>query len=130
MVQDKQICFLVPRETNIQFSGNSGWYIMTTIDSYDGQRDNAAEPGSANQADFLSWFSTNSFGGTNYSNTPVGAVTTVDEPHLQGKVGPDAYYGNWALGKSFGISAWAGQAEGNGWPGIMFQAVGDPFVRK
>lgn len=107
----------------VSFSGNSGWFIMTTVDSYDGQRVTF-------QAGYLTWFATNSFGGTNYSNTPVGAVTTVEEPSLSGKVGPDAYYGGWASGKSFAISAWAGQAEGNGIPGLYFQAVGDPFVRK
>jgi hypothetical protein len=111
----------------VSFFGNSGWFIMTTEDSYDGQRDEAPE---FPQADFLTWFASDSFGGTNYSNTPVGAVTTVDEPGPAGKVGPDAYYGSWAAGKTFGISAWAGQAEGFGAPGIRFQAVGDPFVRK
>ena len=100
---------------------------MTTVDSFDGQRDESPE---FPQADFLTWFASNAFVGTNYSNTPVGAVTTVDEPGFSGKVGAGAYYGNWAAGKSFGISAWAGQAQGNGSPGIEFQAVGDPFVRK
>ena len=110
----------------VQFFGESGWYIMTTIDSFDGQR-------VTSQANYLTWFSNNAFGGTNYSNTPVGAVTTVDEPGVQGKVDPTVYYGQWAVGKSFAISAWAAQELGNGIPGIVcfyFQAVGDPFVRK
>ena len=73
---------------------------------------------------------TNAYGGTNYSNTPVGAVTTVEEPGIPGKVSPSVYYGYWASGKSFAISAWAAQIVGNGSPGMYFQAVGDPFVRK
>jgi hypothetical protein len=106
----------------IQFLGQSGWYIMNTIDSFNGDR--------TVPTGFLSWFATNSLGGTNYSNTPVGAVTTVDEPDLQGKVAPAVYYGDWAAGKSFAISAWDAQIQGNGKPGIYFQAIGDPFVRK
>jgi hypothetical protein len=110
----------------VRFFGNSDWYIMTTIDSFDGHRVTF-------QAGYLTWFASNAFGGTNYSNTPVGAVTTVDEPGTQGKVAPAVYYGQWAAGKSFAISAWAAQEQGNGIPGVVcfyFQAVGDPFVRK
>ena len=93
------------------------------MDSYNGQRGTF-------QAGFLLWFSTNSLGGTNYSNTPVGAVTTVDEPSQQGKVSPSVYYGYWASGKCFANTAWAAQVVGNGNAGTLFQAVGDPFVRK
>jgi hypothetical protein len=107
----------------VRFFGQSGWYIMNTIDSYNGDR-------ATTQADFLSWFATNSFGGMNYSNTPVGAVTTVDEPTIDGKVDPVIFYGDWAAGKSFAISAWDAQMQGNGVPGLYFQAIGDPFVRK
>ncbi len=106
-------------DKNVQFFGNSGWFIMTTIDSFNGQRVTF-------QANYLTWFASNAFGGTNYSNTPVGAVTTVDEPH-GGKPDPAVYYGDWAAGKSFAISAWAAQASN---PSAYFQAVGDPFVRK
>jgi hypothetical protein len=115
---------------SIKFFGQSGWYIMTTIDSFDGQRDTDPSQHDFVQANFLSWFTTNSFGGTNYSNTPVGAVTTVEEPQVQGHVNPAVYFGDWEAGKSFAISAWAAQTIGNGLPGIYFQAVGDPFVKK
>jgi alpha-tubulin suppressor-like RCC1 family protein len=110
----------------VVFSGDSGWYIMTTIDSFDGQR-------ATMQSSYLTWFASNAFGGTNYSNTPIGAVTTVNEPGLSGKPSPTAFYGDWAAGKSFAISAWDAQEQGNGTPGVdahFFQAVGDPFVRK
>jgi len=109
----------------IRFFGDSRWFIMTTVDSYDGRRD-------AGEAGFLTWFAASSFGGTNYSNTPVGAVTTVEEPYIFGKVTPDVYYGDWAAGKSFAISAWAAQPLGWARSGTerYFQAVGDPFVTK
>jgi hypothetical protein len=47
-----------------------------------------------------------------------------------GKVSPSVYYGDWAAGKSFAISAWDAEIQGNGGLGSYFQAVGDPFVRK
>jgi alpha-tubulin suppressor-like RCC1 family protein len=120
----------------VRFFGQSGWYVMTTVDSFDGERDTDSSQHDYVQANFLSWFSTNSFGGTNYSNTPVGAVTTVDEPSVQGKPNPATYYGGWAAGKSFAISAWAANSAWAGYNpdgingGPQFQAVGDPFVRK
>lgn len=107
----------------IRFYGQSGWYIMTTIDSFNGMRQTG-------QASFLTWFVTNAFSGTNYSNTPVGAVSTVDEPGLSGKPSPYIYYYSWAAGKTFGIAAWWAQYVTFGSPGIRFQATGDPFVRK
>ena len=107
----------------IRFSGNSGWYIMCTGQSFDGQRITF-------QGNYLTWFLSNSFAGTDYANTPVGAVTTVNEPGINGKPSTFVYYGEWAAGKSFAISAWAAQVQGNGEPGLYFQAVGDPFVKK
>ena len=113
-------CFV---DGSVRFFGNSGWFIMSTIDSFNGQRVTF-------QAGYLTWFATNAFGGTNYSNTPVGAVTTVNEPRLQGKPSSAVYYGEWSAGKSFALSAWDAQIEGNGIPVVYFHAVGDPFIRK
>ncbi len=100
----------------VQFSGSSGWYIMTSVDSFCGHRYTF-------QSSYLTWFASNSFGGTNYSNTPVGATTTVDEPGSPG-TNPEIYYQEWVAGKSFAISAWAGMHS------KYEQAVGDPFTRK
>jgi hypothetical protein len=111
----------------VSFYGQSGWYIMSTIDSYSGQRQDQAGDGLA-QACFLTWFSTNSFGGTNYSNTPVGGITYVDEPGDDQLLDRSSYYGSWAAGKDFAISAWSYRPQNAAL--IMFQAVGDPFVRK
>ena len=32
------------------------------------------------QGNFLEWYASNAFGGANYSNTPIAAVSHVDEP--------------------------------------------------
>jgi alpha-tubulin suppressor-like RCC1 family protein len=108
--------------TEVEFFG-SNWYIMASVDSFNGQRN-----GGGFQSGFLTWFATNAFGGTNYSNTPIGTVTHVNEP------GPAwentyNYYGNWAAGRSFAITAWSALVGLHG-PCIQFQAIGDPFVRK
>ena len=102
------------------WNGNSGWWIINTLDSYNGHQ--VQLPGS--QESFTDWFSQTGFGGTDYSNTPVGAVTTVDEPGLSRKNDSSVYFGLWASGKNFGICAW------NSVLSEYFQAVGDPLVVK
>ena len=62
--------------------------------------------------------------GTNYSNTPVGAVTYTDEPDLPGVNSPSIYFGLWESGKSFAICSWASRNT------PRFQAAGDPFIIK
>lgn len=104
--------------TNIlSWTGDSGWWVIETIESFNGWR----HPG---QGNFTQWFSPNAFGGTNYSNTPVGAVTHTDEPGLPGVNNTQIYFGAWATGKSFAICAWGSRVT------PKFQAVGDPFVRR
>jgi alpha-tubulin suppressor-like RCC1 family protein len=103
----------------VQFSGNSGWFLMETIESYNGQRNGAGFQGC-----FLDWFASNAFGGTNYSNTPVGAPSNVDEPGLPGTNYGGIYFGLWANEKNAGICAW------NARNTPSFQVVGDPLVRK
>ena len=101
----------------VTFSGNSGWYLIETIESYNGQRNGG-------QGNFIQWLSSNAFGGTNYSNTPVGAVTHVEEPEVTGVENSPVYFGLWAIEKNFAICAW------NSRQTPYFQAVGDPFVTK
>ncbi len=113
-------CFV---DGSVRFFGNSGWFLMTTIDSLNGQRVTF-------QAGYLTWFATNSLGGTNYSNTPIGAVTTVNEPGLGGKPNSAVYYSLWAAGKSFALSAWDSELQKNLGLSPFFQAIGDPFVKK
>jgi hypothetical protein len=101
---------------SVKWSGNSGWWIIETVESYNGDR-------VTSQGNFLSWYATNAFGGTNYSNTPVGAGSNVDEPYeIPGSNNSEVYFGLWASGKNFAICAW------NSVLTDEFQAVGDPFV--
>src|SRR5262249_10943238 len=99
--------------------GNSAWYIVETVESYNGFRFNYGGQGT-----FLKWFSTGAFGGASYSNTPVGAVSHVEEPFVSGVNDPAIYFGLWASGRNFAICAWASQLTPN------FQAVGDPLVAR
>jgi hypothetical protein len=97
---------------------------MATVDSFNGQRVTF-------QANYLTWFASNAFWGANYSNTPIGAITHVDEPTAAAD-DTGNYFGNWASGKCFAICAWAGQIGTYGGTNtdLYFQAVGDPFVTK
>jgi alpha-tubulin suppressor-like RCC1 family protein len=101
----------------VKWQGNSTWWIIQTIESYNGARDNT-------MGNFLQWFSATAFGGTDYSNTPVGAITHVDEPGLSGVSSADTYFNLWARKKSFAIAAWNSRGT------EFFQAVGDPLVIK
>ena len=102
----------------VQWKGNSGWWIIRTLESFNGQK---ADPG---QGNFVKWFSSNAFGGTNYSNTPIGASSNVEEPGLESSTTTSAYFGLWASGKNFGVCVWSAINT------IYFQAVGDPFVTR
>jgi len=54
----------------------------------------------------------------------VGAISNVREPGTPGTNYGSAYFGLWAVGKNFAISAW------NATNSVYFQAVGDPLVTK
>ncbi len=96
---------------------NSSWWIIETLESFNGQP-------LGGMGNFTQWFSQNAFGGVNYENTPVGAVSHTDEPTLFRVNDPSLYFGLWASGKNFAISAWYSRRTEH------FQAVGDPFVKK
>ncbi len=110
--------YTFPLDTQMVFYGSSSWYQMTTLESYNGRRYFYDQY----QSSFLMWFYPNAFGGTNYSNTPIGCISHVDEPF--GAPNLQIYYGLWALGKNFAISAW------NAGLTSEIQTVGDPFVTK
>jgi len=76
------------------------------------------------RASFLKWFASSSFGGTNYSNTPVGGVTHVMEPDYAGVSDSSLYFGLWVQHKNFAICAWNSRRT------AQFQAVGDPFTKR
>jgi len=104
----------------VRWFGESRWWIIETIESYNGLRDSPT----AYQSNFLEWFSANGFGGTNYSNTPVGVVTYVEEPGLTGVNDAREYFGLWAKSQYFGSVAW------NSTTTPFLQVVGDPFTKK
>jgi hypothetical protein len=103
----------------VKFHGNSSWYVIETVESDNGQAQQVTD-----QGNFVKWLSSNAFGGTNYSNTPIGAATHVEEPSLGGVENSAIYFGLWETGKTFASCAW------NSRQTPYFQAVGDPFVTK
>jgi hypothetical protein len=111
-----------PVDGTIVFGGSSEWYLIETIESYNGER-------VTSQGHFLQWFSAGAFSATNstitnYSNTPVGAVSHVDEPGAYNAENSYVYFGLWAAEKNFAVCAW------NSRQTDKFQAIGDPFTRK
>lgn len=111
---------LYPTDGKVKWHGNSSWWIIETVESWNGQR---YENGMGN---FIQWFSSNAFGGTNYSNTPIGAVCHTDEPGLGGANNAYVYFSLWAGGKNFAITAWSSRSTRT----PHFQAVGDPLIKK
>jgi hypothetical protein len=103
----------------VRWYGNSGWWIIETVESFNGQRAQNSE-----QGNFIKWFSPTAFGGSNYSNTPIGAVSHVEEPTVFGVSSSSPYFGLWAGAKNFAIAAW------NSRNTAFFQAAGDPLTTK
>ena len=115
----KKSCFAYATNGFVNWTGNSRWWIIETVESFNGQRYEA------DQGNFIKWLSSNAFGGTNYLNTPVGAVCHTEEPGSAGTINNESiYFGEWAAGKSFAICAWDSIVTRN------MQAVGDPFVTR
>lgn len=102
----------------VRWTGNSGWWVIETIESFNGERYEN------HQANYTQWFSSNAFGGTNYSHTPVGAVSCTDEPGFGGLNDFSKYFGLWSAGTNFAACAWTSRRT------PRFQAVGDPLVVK
>lgn len=105
---------------SIRFSGNSGWYAMTTWESYNG----VWPWGNGSQGDFISWFSRNAFGGSNYEYTPAAAVTHVKEPTSNAQ--QPGLFACWEAGKPFAYCAWKNDGAGE----LALQVVGDPLVTR
>ena len=116
----------------IQFTGQSGWYIMQTVESFNGQISACYDScdGPICQGTFISWYAADAFGGTNYSNTPVGAVSNVEEPKLLGNNDSGLYFEDWAAGRIFAYSGWNSfTLQNQSWSHFL-QVVGDPFTQK
>ena len=71
----------------------------------------------------MQWFANTAFGGTNYANTPVAAVTYTDEPLATANAN-DVLFQLWSGGNNFAICAWASRKT------PYYQPVGDPFVKR
>jgi len=112
---------LYGRWGQVFFGTNSGWYIMATIESYNGRRDNYGQ-----LSNYTDWFDRRAFSNlaqnTNYETTPVGAVCYAGEPASTGLSDGTVYFQNWNVGKYFCISAWSSAYC------PCFFAVGDPLV--
>jgi len=104
----------------VNWSGESSWYLIETIESYNGRRYNISS------GQFAEWFAANSFGGANYSNTAIAAISSPDEPLCYGVCDPQMYFGLWEAGKIFGVCAWTSMQTQYG----QFQVIGDPFIKK
>lgn len=105
--------------SSVLFTGNSSWFLMTTVESFNGQR--YAEM--VGQGCYINWFCSAAFGGTNFSNTPVGAIGYTEEPYSS-RNHSGVFFGNWAAGKRFGSAAW------NARDVTGFIVIGDPLIKK
>jgi uncharacterized repeat protein (TIGR03803 family) len=123
-VHDGVFSSMYPTNGAVVWSGNSKWWIIETIESFNGQRDASLGPGGQQaQGDVEEWFAPNAWGGTNYSNTPVGAVSHVEEPGFA--INGPTYMSLWEEGFLFSECAWASKIGSN-----PFQVIGDPLIRK
>jgi hypothetical protein len=102
----------------IKWGGNSNWYILLTVDSFNGDRIFGG-----GQCCFINWFSSGAFGGTGYNNCPVGAIGNVEEPGLFTSC-DSGYFNLWQSGYPFIECAW----QSRGTP--YFAAFGDPLIIK
>jgi hypothetical protein len=112
-----------PTNGAIVFGTNAGWYLLQTGESWNGLR---GEPPTG-QSTFLDWFCPIAFSGTNYSNTPAGAVSHVWEPAEP--INNPQYFVLWARGRTFAACAWVSLFPSRGRASTI-QAVGGPFVQR
>ena len=111
-----------PTNGLIAWSGSSTWWIIKTFESFNGQRDRSNPSQEPPQGDVEEWFASNGWGGTNYVNTPVGAVSDVEEPGVPAN-GP-TYMSLWEAGFLFSECAWASDVV------QYLQVIGDPLVKQ
>jgi hypothetical protein len=105
-----------PNDRSIFFTGKSNWYLVKTVESYNGIV-------GSHHGTFEKWFSPNTAGGWQYSRTPIGMACHTDEPSLGGVEG-SMYMCNWEAGLLFSECAWSSRRT------KYFMAVGDPLVKR
>ena len=99
----------------VKWSGQSSWWIIETIESFNGTRGDAIRVISSTGFQTMSLVE---------RIMPVGAISSVEEPSTLGVCDPKMYFGLWAAGKNFAVCAWNSRRNNMN----AFQAVGDPFV--
>jgi hypothetical protein len=105
-----------PNNRSLFFTGKSSWYLVKTIESYNGIV-------GSDHGNFEQWFSPNTAGGWQYSRTPIGMACHTDEPSVGGVEG-SMYMCNWEAGLIFSECAWSSRKT------KYFMAVGDPLVKR
>jgi hypothetical protein len=115
-----------PIDRSIAFTGSSGWYVIETIESFNGQIPIQQYP----QGNFTQWFADDAFCGTEYSNTPVGGISNVEEPYAPGNNNSSLYFGYWASGRVFAYCAWNSFTLDNQQYSKYLQVLGDPFTKQ
>ena len=105
-----------PNDLSLSFIGKSNWYLVKTIESYNGII-------ASGHGNFEQWFNARAGGGWNYSRTPIGMACHTDEPSLGGVEGT-MYMCNWEAGLLFSECAWSSRKTKH------FMAVGDPLVKR
>ena len=107
---------------SVTFSGNSNWYMIMTIESFNGRR-------STFQENIQGWFSSTAFGGTSYANTPAFGVSHVEEPFLSG-VNDRELFVMWESEDTSGPEYLAIEAAWSSRNTPYFQCVGDPLIKR
>lgn len=102
----------------LEFTGKSNWYVLFTLESWNGIY-HYQQPGQ--QGNFEDWFSPNAFGGTNYSNTPVGTIVHTHEPGAGAITAKFFYF--WESGFNFADAAWAARRS------PVIKVLGDPLLK-
>ena len=100
----------------VTFSGDSGWFLLSTVESYNGQY-------GSSHGDPTEFFAATGFGGTAYANTPAFFVGHTEEPYLPG-INDKWYEYMWASGMLAIEAAW----QSKNVPVMI--AVGDPLVKR
>lgn len=107
---------------SVTFSGNSNWYMIMTVESFNGRR-------TTFQGNITDWFASNAFGGTSYANTPAIAVSHVEEPFLSG-INDGEYFQMWEEEDSSGPTYLGIEAAWTWRNTPYFQCVGDPIIKR
>ena len=107
-----------PLNADIIFSGKSNWWLGMSVESYSGVYGQS-------HGDPEDLFAATAFGGTAYSNTPIGFVCHTAEPTMSG-INTLYYAERWAMGWNAAECAWV-SIDGTH-PHLLY--VGYPFVMR